>query len=684
MNQKNPNNNSKEFKMNSIQKILAIALLLVGLVGCTVGEVPDSPTAPGGVAGEYTVATDELGSWANPAETLTIFPDRAEVGFDEELTVALEDSFVWNTYHIYSFEHNEWQPYQFMLNGNTYKSSGWIKDSAINHQIGMIKEELIGDYIVAAYSCQRIIDGWDCHGGWQVEGFSIELGIPDTPGAIGGIDNEEEEEESTGDYTLISTAGDDVNIGDSLGQVKPTLDNADLPNLLADGEFEYNQGNEAYDQELNFNDENGVLVPYQDEDDGADEGGLYIHVDKGNDLYSYTLEFDDSVNIGVTDEQASLDLNRSILKILGDSYTVISAKTDGAVMVQLNLLRDRDSAEFILENGQEVRINGVDIDGSTTTFFTNVGVFDGFEVTYQPEDDTYLAEGDGWVDPVFGQFEIKFEDIVADTETIYLELTGDDGKIIFRNNQDRHMGIPIYCADYCDSPSDRIGLGDDSESDERYYMQNEVCSSGYGVEDCEGARFIIVKEDTAVVYEIDDIDVSDEEITITSLMSDSDKTTDFTFSNSQSEIDLPDGQGQVSLVITDGAITFVDNTILENGQGVETLNEGLVAISTSETGPLFMVFFEGDDGQAEGTTYARSVVSAMISSDTLDEELIVSFLNLDNNFYGPFDASDDLDTTMVYYTNYGSEIRYDTLNNQVWIYFPEEKLYGEISLRSVE
>ena len=159
--------------MNLINKILLGCLLLVGLVGCGAGEVPPSPDAPGGVAGEYSVALDELGSWANEAVTLSVSPDILTEGIEQDQTIEIEDTFIWSTFYVYHFKTGEWA--EGVYEDPTYKNTGWIQNYAhIFYDDNIYGEDSVGDYIVATYSCTKDNSDWDCHGGWQVEGYTVE------------------------------------------------------------------------------------------------------------------------------------------------------------------------------------------------------------------------------------------------------------------------------------------------------------------------------------------------------------------------------------------------------------------------------------------------------------------------------------------------------------------------------
>ena len=163
--------------MKSVIKLFIIGLLAFGLVGCSSSEVPPSPDSPGGVAGEYTVATEDVGEWANANVVGKIVPDRIILNAEKsekDVRLSVADNAVWNSYFIYDIANEAWSSEVF--SDTTYKDSGWILPlSGTEISVDdVVTKDQIGDYIVAFYTCSK--DGaWDCHGGWQVEGYSVEV-----------------------------------------------------------------------------------------------------------------------------------------------------------------------------------------------------------------------------------------------------------------------------------------------------------------------------------------------------------------------------------------------------------------------------------------------------------------------------------------------------------------------------
>jgi len=163
--------------------------------------------------------------------------------------------------------------------------------------------------------------------------------------------------------SVIGTSGDDLNIDESIVDVESDSDVSDIPGVLSDGLFEDSEGEndneESFDQEIEWGANTGTLTLYQDEDDGADEGGLYIHVDKGNDLYNYTLEFDDSVEYdNETDAKAEDDFETVKIDIQGNTYTIVGVKLDNGGQLEELQLQAGDTTIWLEQSQPVTRVIG--------------------------------------------------------------------------------------------------------------------------------------------------------------------------------------------------------------------------------------------------------------------------------------------------------------------------------------
>jgi hypothetical protein len=100
--------------------------------------------------------------------------------------------------------------------------------------------------------------------------------------------------------------------------------------------------------------------------------------------------------------------------------------------------------KMILEDGQEVELNGEDIDGSDVQLGNAVAnELSSIQISLAPSDDVFIGVGESWEDPVFGRFMYSLDKIVEDTETISATTSSNDGKLVLMNNADDELEIPV-------------------------------------------------------------------------------------------------------------------------------------------------------------------------------------------------------------------------------------------------
>ncbi len=143
----------------------------------------------------------------------------------------------------------------------------------------------------------------------------------------------------------IQKSGNKFNYEDSIAfveDVSPLTDD-DLPVALASGKFVESEGNnkntETYTQELLFNDTTTAKLVYAQDDDEAPKAGDYLFIDKGEELYNYTLEFDSPIDYTNTSSTtANDDLKTATLNIQGQTYTITDVTLSGGRINKLTLL----------------------------------------------------------------------------------------------------------------------------------------------------------------------------------------------------------------------------------------------------------------------------------------------------------------------------------------------------------
>jgi hypothetical protein len=573
----------------------------------------------------------------------------------------------------------------------------------------------------------------------------------------------------TGEQVQLRKPGDDLNLKDELYDVQSTsLDDSDLPTILAEGEFKDNEGDNKedveYEQKIDLLTGTGTVDYYYDKDD-ADPSGVYLKLDKGDDVYNYLLEFNSDLEYA-----DAADLESTTIMIQGATYTITDVNLDGSdhisemtlmsgesvmwieqdetvtktiggvdhTITMLDVTSDEESCGFDVDgttvwidddetqtvggltigvtdakavytkdydkdickvfigaaelklteaNNDAVEIGGEEVEGSGVTFTDDVSgteeIWESMLITYDPEDNIYLAPGDEWVDPVFGNFKIIVGDVVVDNEEIELEVSGSDGTISFISYDDKEIEIPFVMDDTDTGSLGPFYLGTDKDlganPDEGYYVEGAICNPDSGdVEDCVGAHFIGVTDgDVIHIVEVSSIDSEDNEI----------KFRDITYGNTETTVDdytndaisIRGGLGTVDIDIDVGEtqITFTD---IDMGD-IKTKNEGILTINmttaaTNLLSPAAFTFTENDDATTDTT-----VLLYLNDNDDEDEIQISAPSATAGTLYGGSSVklSEDDDKVHIYYTQWGTMYEYDSDNDDyITISHPEEELYLEV------
>jgi hypothetical protein len=136
----------------------------------------------------------------------------------------------------------------------------------------------------------------------------------------------------------IEKTGNDLNIGEFLSDIQDTpLDDTEMPTILADGEYEDDEGGEeTYTQTLQLDPvpgTTGQLVFDQPEDMDAD---TYVEIVDNGDIYEFVLEFDDDVEFTAAAEE----LESTNIEIQGNIYTLTDVDTTDALALAEETIAD--------------------------------------------------------------------------------------------------------------------------------------------------------------------------------------------------------------------------------------------------------------------------------------------------------------------------------------------------------
>src|SRR3989344_1047189 len=221
------------------------------------------------------------------------------------------------------------------------------------------------------------------------------------------------------------------NLNDTAYDIDNKLTKTQLPTLLEKDTFlddkGANRGNTEYIQELLFTNrgnsvsEKTIWYIYdQDSGDSDKPMGDYIYLSRYTNTNIWTYNFDLDSSVAVSN---SADLENTRLNLLGRDFIINGVDITADKVSKLILVTGAD--EFILENGEEVKVNDAEISGSKVTFGSVHG-FDQFNISFKPNQKVFLKPGDEYEDQVFGAFKIIFSGVIeARPEDILLSASGE-------------------------------------------------------------------------------------------------------------------------------------------------------------------------------------------------------------------------------------------------------------------
>ena len=582
----------------------------------------------------------------------------------------------------------------------------------------------------------------------------------------------------------IDKTGTHVGLGRFLQFVQDTpLDESDLPNLLAEGTIDEDEGatknTVGYSQDVQLYSNSGQVIFTQDDDD-APTAGAYLYFADNANMYNYSLDLDEDWDYDNTSATTiDADFNTAKISMLGKEYTITNVKAvsstnsnldkitllagdttrwmtqdepltreiaggkhtfvladvnedenkcgisvDGTIQwvdvgqtktvngIQIGVTdaivvhsagKDTDvcevnlgATELELEANNNVKLNGVDIDGTTVEIVGDVNSFQRLNIVYEPDDNIYLEKGEHFNEPVFDAFTFYFEGLTTEkSETIDLQATGNAAKLTFMNNDNKEISV-----EWDKNTTDLITLGTSSNLDDRLYLEGQSCVFGTNaITVCEGSEFFLVTSGgEAHVMEILDFDTSDNKIQLKDKTYGSTSEDDFDeASNSSQTVDLGSGAGSVSLTVTNGGLG--NTSILGNLSFTEISgNSNIAETSLNDVGGVTLLSFNLTFGQVQGTAftlteenddgYGGAVIRQNLSVDTgSDDDInVLAPVATTGAFHASaVQASDSDDNNVWYVTNWSTQVWSDSEDSDFATYtYPDEYRYGQAFVGETE
>jgi hypothetical protein len=272
---------------------------------------------------------------------------------------------------------------------------------------------------------------------------------------------------------------------------------------------------------------------------------------------THTIEM---VNVAESEDKCGIKIDGSLVWIATSDTETVNGVTVGVTDVTAVHSKDYDqdicqinigADEIVLKDGDNVEIEGAEIEDAEVTInndrITDVGAGNGtwmgFNITFTPDEDIYLAVNDEYIDPVFKNFKFTFGGLeTSASDTIVFDSTGNDATVTFMNIDGKEVEMPFNL-----DGSDNVILGDGTASDDKIYLEGESCDTGT-LSDCEGAQFLLVN---GVADEIHIVE-------ITELADDNNEVSfeDITYDLEKNEEDVPTATAHTGGNTTGSEYTF--------------------------------------------------------------------------------------------------------------------------------
>lgn len=407
---------------------------------------------------------------------------------------------------------------------------------------------------------------------------------------------------------------------------------------------------------------------------------------------------------------------------------------------------DQDVCEVVIGAGEvnirrndEIQFNNEDVDGtlglfrSPTTHSSGGNLrWSGFDIAFAPDtDEVYLAPGDEYIDPMFGNFKFVFAGVeTGGVETIEFVAGSTNAEIRFKNEDGRLVEIPL-AADSSfksgEASDEYIFWGNEAPSsttsnqDELVYLESEVCTGPTSVVDCQGAMFLVVEttKSEAHLIQITNIDTVDNEINFD----------DLTYGTTDDDVAYLDDSGAgyalsnitlksagaIGLIVNETgkyinftSIASGSSTSTSNGTAIKTLNRGTLKIVdfkvdavgtsyhiwTSNQTFMGLQFYEYNDGDLSSTLYLGTGNYGPLNitafyDDSTDNSIewnstVFSDLGTGEG-WGGYDESDENDDFQKFYTKKGTLITYDREDQQsLVIEHPYDTAYAKVYIAPTE
>lgn len=395
------------------------------------------------------------------------------------------------------------------------------------------------------------------------------------------------------------------------------------------------------------------------------------------------------------------------------------------------------AGEVTIQENDEIQFNNENVDGtlglfrSPTTKTSNGNLrWSGFDIAFAPDtNEVYLAPGDEYIDPMFGNFKFVFAGVeTGGVETIEFVAGSTNAEIRFKNEDGRLVEIPLAAdsatvsGEASDEPiywGNEAPTATKANQDELVYLQNEVCTGTSSVVDCQGAMFLVVvaSKREAHLIQVTNVDVAQNQINFDDLTYGT-TDDDVTYLDASSGVGT-DGvnisnislksAGNIGLIINETG-KYINFTSVggANNANITTLNRGTLMIIDPAANSLgnfkagdignqkfhglfFTEYNDGNLGSAQylggNTLSALNVTAAYddVTDNSIEVNSTTTSVLTSVYGFGFFDESADNDNFQKFYTKKGTLITYDREDQQsLVIEHPYDTAYAKVYVSPTE
>jgi hypothetical protein len=337
------------------------------------------------------------------------------------------------------------------------------------------------------------------------------------------------------------------------------------------------------------------------------------------------------------------------------------------------------ASELVLEQGQEVEVGGVAVEGSDVAFDSDGTEWTSMTITVSNEDEMWLKPGAKWVEQVFNSVKIDFANEVYNNEDIKYSSSGDKASLEFLNADNDMVKIEWRIDD-----SDNIFLGTDTDKDFMFTGYDEgdtkdcdTTSTSY--DDCEGTKLLVVTSgEVPHVIEITNIDSTNEEVSFKDLTSGSTfSEKDFTMGSS-SDIALG-SLGTIDLTINSAGTLVIGD--IQLGENPQTKYGATLDVDAYGLVDSFTIIEEDDDDNNYEWYFPFSFDSSDDIIEVSPSDVVLTDIGSEADWTtGPIDTSGSDDGDTWFASEWGTTVKMD--NDQPYqtmnMYYPDEARYGNV------